>query len=67
MWVSPLVDQTLGSRAERANSAIIQSRERGLDWKVAAESLHGGIMDTIPDPDSDGIIAATSEGELLAH
>ncbi len=53
-------------RAERANSAIIQSRERGLDWKVAAESLHGGIMDTIPDPDSDGIIAATSEGELLA-
>ena len=23
-------------------------------------------MDTIPNPDGDGIIAATSEGELLA-
>ncbi len=39
--------------------------EGGLDWKVAAEGLRGGNMDTIPDPDGDGIIAATSEGELL--
>jgi len=52
--------------AKRANSAIIQSREGGLDWKVTTEGLRGGIMDTIPDPDGDGIIAATSEGELLA-
>ncbi len=50
----------------RANSAIIRSREGGLDWEVVAEGLRGGIMDTTPDPDSDGIIAATSEGELLA-
>ena len=53
-------------RAEGANSAIIRSREEGLGWEVAAEGLHGGVMDTIPDPDTEGIIAATSDGELLA-
>lgn len=52
-------------RKERASSAILRSEHEAADWKVLAEGFRGGIMDTLPDPDGPGIIAATSEGEIL--
>lgn len=52
-------------RKERASSAILRSPHDGADWSVVAEGFRGGIMDAVPDPDGEGIFAATSEGDIL--
>ena len=52
-------------RKVRASAAILRSEHDGANWKTLAEDLRGGIMDTVPDPDGPGIIAATSEGEIM--
>ena len=52
-------------RKVRASAAILRSEHDGANWKTLAEDLPGGIMDTVPDPDGPGIIAATSEGEIM--
>ena len=52
-------------RKVRASAAILRSEGDASGWKTVAEDLPGGILDTIPDPDGPGIIAATSEGEIM--
>ena len=52
-------------RKVRASAAILRSEHEATGWKTVAEDLPGGIMDTVPDPDGPGIIAATSEGEIM--
>jgi photosystem II stability/assembly factor-like uncharacterized protein len=50
-------------RDERANAALYASRDGGLHWDIAVEGLRGGIMAMCPN--GDGILASTSEGDVL--
>ncbi|HLH20930.1 MAG TPA: hypothetical protein VK066_00285 [Chloroflexota bacterium] len=53
-------------RPERADGAILRSDDAGATWQPVAEGLRGGIMDLCPGPGERGVLAATSEGEVLA-
>jgi hypothetical protein len=53
-------------REERADGALLRSTDRGATWQPIVEGLRGGIMDLCPAPDDQGVLAATSEGEVLA-
>ncbi len=53
-------------REERANAAILRSRDDGSHWEVVVDGLWGGVMSMCAKPDGRGILAATSEGDLLA-
>lgn len=53
-------------RPERADAAILCSRQAGARWEPVVEGLRGGVMDICAGPEGRGVIAATSEGELLA-
>ncbi|HEY7066005.1 MAG TPA: hypothetical protein VII06_31325 [Chloroflexota bacterium] len=53
-------------RAERADGAVFRSTDGGATWEPAAEGLAGGIMDLCRGPGAEGVLAATSEGEVLA-
>jgi hypothetical protein len=53
-------------RPERADGAILRSADAGAIWEPVAEGLRGGIMDFCPAPGGRGVLAATSEGEVLA-
>jgi photosystem II stability/assembly factor-like uncharacterized protein len=48
----------------RADGAILRSGDGGARWEPVAEQLRGGVMDLCAAPDG-GVIAATSEGDLL--
>jgi len=53
-------------RPERADGAIFRSRDAGAHWEPVVEGLRGGVMDLCADPEGNGILAGTSEGELIA-
>lgn len=53
-------------RAERADGAILRSRDAGSHWEPVVQGLRGGVMDLCANPEGDGVFAGTSEGELLA-
>jgi photosystem II stability/assembly factor-like uncharacterized protein len=50
----------------RADGAILRSRDGGTRWEPVVEGLRGGVMDLCTAPDGRGILAATSEGDVLA-
>src|SRR5581483_1390979 len=51
---------------ERADGAIVRSARGGSGWETVVEGLRGGVMDLCAAPDGRGVLAATSEGDLLA-
>jgi photosystem II stability/assembly factor-like uncharacterized protein len=51
---------------ERANAAIFWSKDGGRRWDLAVEGLRGAVMDFCVNPTGEGVIAATSEGDLIA-
>jgi photosystem II stability/assembly factor-like uncharacterized protein len=53
-------------RQERADGAILRSVDDGATWEPVVEGLRGGIMDLCAGPGPTGVLAATSEGEVLA-
>jgi photosystem II stability/assembly factor-like uncharacterized protein len=52
-------------RPEGADGAILSSADAGATWEPVVEGLRGGIMDLCPTPGGRGVLAATSEGEVL--
>jgi photosystem II stability/assembly factor-like uncharacterized protein len=52
-------------RPEGADAAIIWSEDGGGSWRPALEGMRGGVLDFCLNPDGAGVIAATSEGELI--
>ncbi len=53
-------------RESGADAAIYRSRSAGSDWQPAIASLRGGVMSMCAAPDGRGVIAGTSDGELIA-
>jgi photosystem II stability/assembly factor-like uncharacterized protein len=53
-------------RASRADAAVFHSGDWGTHWTVAVEGLKGGVMDLCANPEGEGVLAVTSEGELFA-
>jgi hypothetical protein len=53
-------------RSEGADGAILRSADGGARWEPVVEGLRGGIMDLCAGPRGRGVLAATSEGEVLA-
>jgi hypothetical protein len=53
-------------KEKRADAAIFRSRDEGLHWEPVVEELRGGVMSMCPKPDGHGILAGTSEGELIS-
>jgi hypothetical protein len=52
-------------RDERADSALFTSRDGGAHWELVCDGLRGGVMDLSAGLDGEGVLAATSEGEVL--
>ncbi|HWP60305.1 MAG TPA: sialidase family protein [Candidatus Acidoferrales bacterium] len=50
---------------ERAGAAIFRSRDFGARWEPAVQNLKGGVMSMCRKPDGPGVLAGTSEGEIL--
>src|SRR5262249_60711015 len=53
-------------RHERADGAVFRGEHAGARWEPVVEGLRGGVMDLCAAPDGRGVLAATSEGEVLA-
>jgi photosystem II stability/assembly factor-like uncharacterized protein len=53
-------------RPERADAAILCSRRAGTGWELIVEGLRGAVMDICVGPEGDGVLAGTSDGDLLA-
>ena len=52
-------------REEGADGAIFRSRDKGSNWEKVADHLKGGVMHMCPTPDGNGMVAGTSDGNLL--
>ena len=52
------------TRSGRANSAIFKSQD-GANWQLLTEKMSGGVMETCAAPDGNGVLVATSEGEVV--
>lgn len=53
-------------RDKRADAAIFRSRDLGAHWEAALDGLRGGVMGMCPSPDGPGILAGTSEGDIIS-
>jgi photosystem II stability/assembly factor-like uncharacterized protein len=51
---------------KRADAAILRSRDLGAHWEPAVESLQGGVLDMCANSTGRGILAGTSEGDIIA-
>jgi photosystem II stability/assembly factor-like uncharacterized protein len=52
------------TRAGRANTAIFKSQD-GANWELLTEKMSGGVMETCAAADGNGVLVATSEGEVV--
>ena len=52
-------------RESGADAAILRSRDAGSNWEIATAGLRGGVMSMCPNPDGRGIVAGTSDGDLI--
>jgi len=53
-------------RESGAGAAIFRSTDAGSRWEIVAEKLRGGVMSMCASPDGRGIVAGTSDGELIS-
>jgi photosystem II stability/assembly factor-like uncharacterized protein len=53
-------------RPERADAAIHYRPKAGDRWERVVEGLRGAVMDMCEGPDEHGVLAGTSDGNLLA-
>jgi len=51
---------------KRADAAILRSRDLGAHWEPAVEALPGGVLDMCANPNGQGILAGTSEGDVIS-
>jgi photosystem II stability/assembly factor-like uncharacterized protein len=49
-----------------ADAAVFRSNDSGDHWETVAAGLGGGVMSMCPEPNGRGIIAGTSDGDLIA-
>ncbi len=52
-------------REAGADAAIFRSRDQGSTWEKVADHLKGGVMHMCPAPEGNGMVAGTSDGNLL--
>ncbi len=52
-------------RKDRANAALLASKNGGAQWELVIEGVRGGIMAMCPGVQGEGIFASTSEGDVL--
>jgi len=52
-------------RKERADAALFVSTDGGAHWNIAIEKLPGGIMAMCPALGEQGVLASTSEGDVV--
>ncbi|HVO91674.1 MAG TPA: hypothetical protein VMT22_02485 [Terriglobales bacterium] len=52
-------------REKGADAAIFRSRDKGSNWEKVTDHLKGGVMHMCPTPDGNGMVAGTSDGNLL--
>ena len=52
------------TRAGRANTAIFKSTD-GAHWELLTEKMSGGVMDVCAEPEGNGVLAATADGEVV--
>lgn len=53
-------------RKQRADAAIFASNDGGAHWNSVVEGLSGGVMAMCSGPEGKGVLASTSEGEVLS-
>lgn len=53
-------------RESGADAAIFRNREAGSGWETVVAGLSGGVMSMCPDTTGRGIVAGTSDGELIS-
>lgn len=53
-------------RESGADAAIFRSRDTGSHWETVVEKLRGGVMSMCGGPGGRGILAGTSDGELIS-
>jgi photosystem II stability/assembly factor-like uncharacterized protein len=53
-------------RESGADAAIFRRRDAGSGWDIVIESLRGGVMSMCSGPGGRGILAGTSDGELIS-
>ena len=51
---------------KRADAAILRSRDLGAHWEPAVEGLQGGVLDMCANSNGRGILAGTSEGDIIS-
>jgi photosystem II stability/assembly factor-like uncharacterized protein len=53
-------------RESGAEAAIFRTTDAGTTWQPVVQNLRGGVMHMCAAPNTNGVIAATSDGTLLA-
>jgi photosystem II stability/assembly factor-like uncharacterized protein len=53
-------------REPRADAALFVSKDGGVHWDAAIEGVRGGIMAMCPGVGGEGVLATTSEGEVVS-
>ncbi len=53
-------------RESGADAAILRSRDAGSHWEPVVAGLRGGVMSMCSNPNGRGILAGTSDGELIS-
>ena len=53
-------------REQGADAAILRSRDAGSHWEIVVQGLQGGVMSMCADRDGRGILAGTSDGQLIS-
>ncbi|MGH7871091.1 MAG: WD40/YVTN/BNR-like repeat-containing protein [Candidatus Binatia bacterium] len=53
------------TRSGRADGAIYKTNDGGKCWEPIVENISGGVMDICVEPDGNGVLVATAEGEVL--
>ena len=53
-------------RESGAEAGIFRSSNGGVSWERVIDNLRGGVMHMCATPDREGVMAATSDGTLLA-
>ena len=53
------------TRSGRADGAVYETTDGGTHWDLLMANISAGIMDMCVEPDGNGVLVATAEGEVL--